>query len=120
MPGTITIDLKQLHFHAYHGHYPEEKILGNDFVVDLSVSFIPQNGTITGIHDTVNYTELYSIVKDAMKEPVELLETLAMNIITAVHLQFPQTNKATIHIQKLHPPIISFQGNVGVSYTKEF
>lgn len=116
----MTIELKQVQFHAYHGHYPEEKILGNDFLVDFSVTFFPGSGTITGIHDTINYTSLYSLVKKAMDEPVELLETLAMNIIASSHIHFPQIKKASISIQKLHPPIINFQGAVGVSYSKEF
>jgi dihydroneopterin aldolase len=36
---VITIELKQLRFLAYHGLYAEERKTGNEFEINLSVSF---------------------------------------------------------------------------------
>ena len=38
----LTIQLNNLIFHAYHGLYEEEKIIGNDFEVNLEVKFHEQ------------------------------------------------------------------------------
>jgi dihydroneopterin aldolase len=120
MHGTMTIELKQVKFFAHHGLYPEERVIGNDYLVDLSISFLPKLGTITDISDSINYTTLYEITKKEMASATDMLETLAMNIVAACHLHFPQIKSASISIQKLHPPIQNFQGHVGVTFKKEF
>ena len=93
MAALITVELKQLHFFAYHGLYAEERKTGHEFEVNLFVSYLPVSGTITGISDTVNYVELYELLK---------------------------SEKIEIAVTKLHPPITGFTGTVGVKYSKEY
>ena len=77
----LTISLKGLRFYAFHGVYPEEKIIGNQFEIDLDIECIPVSGTITSISDTVNYTDLYLLIRTEMKKPTELLETFLMQTV---------------------------------------
>ena len=120
MEGIITVELKQLCFFAYHGLYPEERKTGNEFEVDISVSYQPTQGTITDITETINYASLYELVKKEMAQPTDLLETVAMNIAAKIKMNFSQTKKVSISISKLHPPIVQFTGKVSVSFEKEF
>jgi len=120
MTGTMTIELHQLRFFSFHGLYAEEKKTGNEFEVDLRVTYSPQSGIITGIEDTVNYATLYEIVKGEMQKPRDLLETLVMEITGLIHSSFSQVKKVEIAVTKLHPPISEFTGTVGVRYQQEF
>jgi len=120
MAGLISIELKQLRFSAYHGLYEEERKTGNEFEIDLVVSFLPAAGKITGVSDTVNYAELYALLKTEMQKPRHLLETLVMELAEIIHASFPQTKKIEISITKLHVPIAKFTGTAGVKYQKEY
>ena len=120
MPGEITIELKKLRFFAYHGLYAEERKTGNEFEVNLTVSYTPVSGTITHLDDTVNYTMLYELLKAEMQKPRDLLETFVMEVAEHIHSSFPQIKKVEIFITKLHPPIAKFIGTVGVKYCKEY
>src|SRR5258705_11880685 len=96
MNGWVTVELRQLHFFAYHGLFPEEQKTGNDFEVNLSVSYEPVGGVISGIGDTINYVELYDLVKVEMQRTTPLIETLAMRITTLIHEKFPHVKKTEI------------------------
>jgi 7,8-dihydroneopterin aldolase/epimerase/oxygenase len=117
---VITIELKQLRFLAYHGLYAEERKTGNEFEINLSVSFQPLSGTITSIADTVNYSSLYTLLKSEMQKPRHLLETLVMELAEVIHVSFPQIKKIEISITKLHVPISKFAGTAGVRYEKDY
>ena len=116
----ITIELKQLRFLAYHGLYAEERKTGNEFEINLSVSYQPSSGTITGISDTVNYSELYALLKTEMQKPRHLLETFVMEVAEVIHVSFPQIKKIEISITKLHVPIAKFTGTAGVRFEKNY
>ena len=120
MMDTLTITLNELRFFAFHGLYPEEKITGNEFIVDMEVSFQPEQDTILGLADTINYASLYQLVKKRMEVPADLLETLAMDLANDIHHHFSRVNQFSIHIRKMHPPLINFEGNVGVRYVRSF
>ncbi len=120
MAALMTIELRDLQFHAYHGLYPEERKTGNDFRVALEVDYQPAEAVITKINDTLNYASLYMIVESAMRKPVDLLETLVMQIADSIHTDFPQATRIKISLYKLHPPIEGFSGEVGVVYEKKY
>jgi dihydroneopterin aldolase len=120
MDNLITIELKQLRFLAYHGLYATERKTGNEFEINLSVSYQPISGTITGIADTVNYAELYKLLKTEMQKPRHLLETLVMELADIIHVSFPRIKKIEISITKLHVPIAKITGTAGVRFVKEY
>ena len=120
MNETMTITLNDLRFYGYHGLYPEEKITGNEFLVDAEVTFQPAADIISEISSTINYAEIYQLIKSMMEIPTPLLETLAMEIAESIHLKFSPITQISIHIRKMHPPMANFQGNVGVRYVRSF
>lgn len=113
----MTIHLNQLKFFSYHGVLDEEKIIGGQFEVNISVDYIPASTTIKHLHDTINYVSIYEMVKVRMQQPAELLETIATELAQQILAHFSIAQEVKISITKLHPPIAAFQGSVGVSFT---
>ena len=120
MHGLFTIELKNLRFFAEHGMYEEERKVGNDFEVDITLQCRAPKKTITSIDQTINYVEVYRIVQEEFAQRKYLLETCAMLIADRVKEQFPETATLTISIRKLNPPITNFSGSVGITYSRSF
>jgi 7,8-dihydroneopterin aldolase/epimerase/oxygenase len=116
----VKVQLKDLLFNAFHGIHEEEKILGNQYVVNASVEFRERDKVIEHINDTVNYTIIYNIIKKRMSIPTPLLETIVMEIGNEIHKEFPHLKSVSVSLQKMHPPIEGMQGGAVVCWTKEF
>lgn len=115
----MTIELKGLRFNAFHGWHEEESKTGNEFEVEASLSYVPAGPTMI-LEQTVNYVQVYEIVKARMEQRQLLLETLVEHIASDFQTAFPTLQRLEITIQKLTAPIPNFTGTVGVSYRKEF
>ncbi len=115
----FTIHLNKLQFFAHHGLHDEEAITGTNFEIDVEVQFNAET-RITSIQQTVNYVDVYNVVKKHMQHPVALLETLAENITEEIYSLDKRIMSINININKLHPPVKNFIGNVGVTYSKVF
>jgi 7,8-dihydroneopterin aldolase/epimerase/oxygenase len=120
MSNLLTISLNNVRFRAYHGLYPEERQKGNDFVVNMQVSYVPGAGTIFSLDDTIDYAALFDIINTQMRKPVDLLETLVQQMTQEVHHKFPQVKTVNVSVEKLNPPIDKFSGSALVSYKAEF
>ena len=116
----ITVQLNQLTFNAFHGILEEERILGNEYVVEASVDFHEKDEVILHISETVNYAIIYDIIRKRMIIPTPLLETVVMEIGMAIHKQFPFLKSISVSVKKMHPPIESMQGAAKVCWHKEF
>lgn len=112
----LTIHLNNLFFHAYHGLYEEEKTLGNDFEVNITIHQNDVTDKISSLNQTIDYTKVYDIVKKRMQQPTPLLETLAQEVCTMILDNFSLANDVLFSIKKVHPPIAQFQGSVGISF----
>lgn len=116
----LSIALHNVRFRAYHGLYPEERQKGNDFVVNMKVQYLPVKDKILELADTIDYSDLFSILNTTMQKPVDLLETLVQSIADAVHHVYPQVKEIVVSVEKLNPPIDKFSGSASVTYTKSF
>lgn len=115
---TMRISLNKLLFVGYHGLYPEEKKLGNNYSVEIDIDFTPKEGVIDQLDQTIDYVHVYAIVKKWMEIPTPLLETLVGKIADDILLSQVLANKVFVKITKLHLPISSFEGNVSVKIEK--
>ena len=115
----ITIHLHSMIFHSFHGMFKEEKVLGNDFEVNMDVVIDAPN-PILKLHQSVDYVTLHAIIREVMDEPTPLLETVVQALADRVG-HFDQKIKAvTVSVKKLNPPISNFQGTVGITCSKTF
>ena len=100
------IELKDMEFFAKHGYFEEERIIGNRFVVNLSVEGdFSAAAESDDIADAVNYQTLYDIVRDEMDIPSNLLENIAQRIVKHVKAEFPALSKVAVTIDKINPPL---------------
>ena len=120
MADLLTISLNNVRFRAYHGVYPEERQKGNDFVVNMQVSYVPESGTILSLDDTIDYASLFEIINSTMQQPVDLLETLVQTIAHNTYKQYPQIKDINVSVEKLNPPIDKFSGTVEVKFSKKY
>src|SRR5436305_3845390 len=113
----LKIELSKLQFHGFHGVHEEETKTGGDFEVNMAVYFKPETFPVKHLHETIDYTQLYEVIKQRMQKPTKLLETLATEIAQQVLDRFSQIQEVNIGITKLNPPIAFFNGTVAAEYT---
>ncbi len=104
MNGKIA--LEGLEFHAYHGVYPHERSSGNKFEVDVIVETEFQNTAFRDdLSGTINYEDLYALVKTEMSKPSKLLETVGHAIAEIILKTFASAINVEVKISKFNPPI---------------
>ena len=118
--GELIIELKGLQFYSFHGLYDEEKKIGGEFVVDVSAKLNASHQEVSSIEETVNYAEVFAIIKKEMNEPRELLETLTQAIAESIHKNFPAIKEIEVRVEKKVPPIVGFKGTVAATYRTTF
>lgn len=107
---NIQIELNAMRFYAFHGVEQQEKKVGNYFTVDLWLTADIVRATESDeLDDTINYAEVYAIVKREMEQPAKLLEAVAGRIVKRLQQQFPQIRHIKVKVAKLNPP---FGGDV--------
>ncbi len=95
-----------MEFHAYHGCLEHEKKIGNTFIVSVTMELSTEKaGKSDCLEDTLNYQEVYDVVKKQMETPANLIENLAHRIIHSLRVQFPQVKTFKLNLSKLNPPL---------------
>lgn len=115
----LTISLEEMKFYSGHGIYPEEKIIGNDFMVNVSVS-IEDKEPVKHLSQTIDYVKIYDIISQEMNKATPMLEILAYSCISLIKEAFPQSKTIKIKISKLHPPMKGEIGKSTISLDKTF
>lgn len=118
--GEFIIELKGLQFYSFHGLYDEEKKIGGEFVVDVLAKLDSSHHEVSSIKETVNYAEVFAIVKKEMDHPRELLETLTQAISKKIHDKFSSIIEIEVRVEKKGPPIAGFNGTVAATYRTTF
>jgi len=116
----ISIELRNVRIHAFHGMYEGEEKLGNDFIVNIAVKYEEHLNDLDDLNNTVDYVNLFDIVKKRMQVPTVLLEKVCDGIVRHVKHQYSFVREIDISVYKLQPPIPQFEGRVGVSMNKKF
>ena len=115
--GLIVIE--NMEFYAFHGHYREEQIVGNRFVVDLKIETdMTVAAKSDNLKDAVNYQKAYQIVKSQMDRKSYLLENIAGRILDALYAELEGIKKATVNVSKVNPPMGGKIGSVSVVMEK--
>ena len=114
-----SIHLNNLKFFAHHGYHDEEGIVGTNFEVSVRIDFdAPEK--ITTLPQTINYVEVYDVIKEIFSKPTKLLESIAHDICENVSTLDTRIKTINITITKLHPALSNFMGSVGVTLSKSY
>ncbi|MDR3181283.1 MAG: dihydroneopterin aldolase [Prevotellaceae bacterium] len=101
-----TIELRRMEFFAYHGHLPEERLVGNYFYVDVALDADLSKAIETDcLDDTVNYQQVYDVVRREMETPSRLLEHVAGRIVKALYAEVPGIKRLSVRVTKQNPPL---------------
>jgi dihydroneopterin aldolase len=113
------IQIENMEFYSFHGHFKEERIVGNKFIVDLTIETdMKKPAESDNLKDAVNYQRVYEIVKQQMEMKSHLLEHIAGRILDAVYAEMEGITKATVKVSKMNPPMGGKIGSVSVVITK--
>lgn len=100
----ITIHIEGMKFYAFHGHYPVEQIVGNEFIVELRIETADNEALSSDkLKDAINYQSVYEIVKAEMNINSNLLEHVANRILNSLYTRFSLIGRAEVKISKLNP-----------------
>lgn len=100
------ISIEGMEFFAYHGCFKEEQVIGTKFNIDLFLTVNTSKAEDSdNLCDTVNYQEVFQLVKSEMQITSKLLEHVGRRILDRIKATYPQVEKATLKIRKLNPPL---------------
>ncbi len=116
----ISIELRDILINAFHGVHEGENQTGNLFSVNLTVQYDDEGHVPDELDGTIDYVNLYNIVKQRMLLNTPLLEVVCDGIIRKIKHQYPITRKIDISIYKLHSPVENFEGKFGVTISRVF
>ena len=106
MMMKTTVFLDEVRFHAFHGVMPQERAVGADFTVWLTVGYdFVKAAESDDLNDTISYADLYEVVRTEMDKPSQLLEHVALRIVKAVASRWPKVEKIDIRLVKDNPPM---------------
>lgn len=109
------IYLRNVRFHAFHGVLPQERIVGNDYLVNLVLDYDFSSAMKTDdLQGTLNYAEVYQKVREEMAVPSKLLEHVAGRIAHRLFSDFPEIQKLQLSITKVNPPMDADSDGAGV------
>ena len=113
------IRIEDMEFYAFHGHFREEQIVGNHFLVDVSIETdTDRAGASDDLKDTLNYQKAYLIVKREMEVKSHLIEHIATRILDALYADLSGIMKATVKVSKMNPVMGGRIGRVSVEITR--
>ena len=102
------ISVNGLRIQAFHGVTEQERVVGNDFVVSVSID-VPMSDKAMksdSLDDTINYAELIHIIKKEMAKPSSLIEHVAGRIRKEIESHWPDiVVGGTVTVEKLAPPV---------------
>jgi dihydroneopterin aldolase len=100
------IELINIEFYAYHGHFKEEQIVGNKFIVNVKVETdINKPAETDNLKDALDYTKIYKVVEQEMMIKSNLLENVLLRIVKSLFNTFSQIEWLEVSIKKVNPPI---------------
>ncbi len=107
IPSRDYILLEGMAFYAYHGANPEEKEMGQRFLVDIQAELdLTAPGHSDNLADAVSYTGLYHAVKAVVEgERFNLLEAVAEAVAQRILASFPPVSAVLVRVAKVSPPI---------------
>ena len=103
----MKIHLNDMVFYGYHGVHPEERKLGQRFIVDFTYESASQHDSeIRHLEDTIDYTKVYEIIRHTLEvKEFYLLEVCANTILESILKEFPTIIKTNVRIRKPSVPI---------------
>lgn len=114
--------IKDLEVFAHHGVFPEEKTLGQKFLISVTLTLDMREAAVTGdLTKSVHYGELaHALEKEFQKESYDLIETAGEMLTTYVLNNYPMVSTVKIMIKKPWAPILRSMDTVAIELTRQW
>lgn len=101
------IQLEGLRFYGYHGVHPEERRLGQRFVVDVALAVdLRAAGESDDLGQTVSYSAAYAEIRRVVEgEPRFLIEAVAEAIAAAMLALDARVQRVQVRVAKPEAPV---------------
>lgn len=101
------IIVKGLKLFAYHGVNSEEKVDGQNFVLDITAELDTKKAQYSdNVDDTVSYAKIIKTVRAVFTEKsYDLIEAAANRVGVAVMQTYPEISRVTVLLMKPEAPI---------------
>ncbi len=105
------IRLTGMSFYGYHGVEPEERRLGQRFIVDLGLELdLRPAGQSDELDETVNYADVWRAARAVVEGPsVRLIERLGELLAARLLADFPPVRAVHVRVEKPWAPIAGAQ-----------
>ncbi len=99
------IQLEGMEFWAYHGLYSGEEQIGNRFSVDVELELdVTKAGETDDVSHTLDYYEVYVLVKEHMAVRHRCLESVSHTICKAIYHRYGNVGVVRVRVCKHNPP----------------
>jgi len=101
------IEIENMEFYAYHGHFKEEQQVGNRFLLDIKIKTNLQAPAVSdNLNDALDYQKVYRLIQKEMNTKSFLIENIGKRILDSLEKQFGhQAKKIILKISKMNPPL---------------
>ena len=114
------IFVEGIKIYAHHGCFKEETAIGTNFQVDVVLDAdLSKPSETDSINDAVNYQEVFTVIKEQMAIPSNLLEHVSKRIMDALFSKFPEVSKIKLKVSKLNVPLGGQIDNVAIQIENE-
>ncbi len=101
---TKTLNINDFRIWAYHGWFEEERIIGGEYRIDVSLDLNLPESNIQ-LTDTVDYQDVINIIKKVMSKEFKLIEDSCQVIHQTIIDSFKNLNGLRVTITKINIPI---------------
>jgi len=100
------IHIQQIRVRANHGCWPEEEVVGGDYIVDVSMNVdFRQSAANDDLSLTADYVQVKEIVYREMAVRAKLIETVGWRMVRAILHEIPCVQAVQLHLSKLNAPM---------------
>ena len=101
------IIIKGLKLYAYHGVNPEEKVDGQNFILDITATLNADTAKQSdNVDDTVSYAKIIKTVRAVFTEKsYDLIEVAANKVGVSVMQTYPRLDSVTVLLMKPEAPV---------------
>lgn len=111
--GVISVN--NIRMYAFHGCLEEETVIGGEYVVDVTLhTDFSKAEKSDNLSDTVDYCQVFEIVKREMKIRSNLIEHVGRRIADALKKEISIIDSLEVHVKKIAPPMNGDVGSVSV------
>ncbi|KAK8546227.1 hypothetical protein V6N13_067452 [Hibiscus sabdariffa] len=118
--GDKLVLIRGLKFHGFHEVKPEEKTLGQKFLIDVDAWMdLRTAGKSEDLSDTISYTAIYRIVKEVVEgQSQNLLESVAQMIVSKIFTDHSQVSAVRVKVGKPHVAVPGSLDYLGVEFIR--